>query len=190
MVTAGTHSSVPMHVSAEKSGVRGYPLSLQVGRRRQEPTNRPSELIAGCRLAVHPAVPCRDGTPMVEGVQSSRIPPQCLEKDFRSFGLHAGQCLTHWKERPYRPSALRAPSCLPRPTCMPSALTDTRDVDGEQAPRRQHRYRGQKRLTEIRSSTIRLSAAEASDEPPRAADLGKIAGELPWTPVLSTTGAS
>src|SRR5882724_2554587 len=189
----GRHAFVvPMHVSRRKIWrARISPLAPRLEDVDRNATNRPSELIAGCRLGPSPGSPVSvTDTPMVEGVQSSRIPPQVSRRKTSDPSVFTPGAMFDALETNarYRPSALTAAIVLAPSTCMPSALTDTRDVDGEHgsaAPAQVSRTK----TSSLRfvSSTIRLSAAEAkATNRPELLILAKSLVELPWTPVLST----
>src|SRR5882672_8901623 len=134
-VVNGRHAFVvPVQVSRRK--IRRARMSLVAPRLEdvdRNATNRPSGLIAGCRLGPSPGTPVSvTDTPMVEGVQSSRVPPQVSRRKTSDPSVTSGPMFDALETNAtYRPSALRAAIVVVPSACRPVVPTDARLVDGE-----------------------------------------------------------
>jgi len=144
-------------------------------------TNRPSGLIAGCRLGPSPgtSVSVTD-TPIVEGVQSSRVPAQVSRKKTCDAAAITPGIMFDALEMnaTYRPSALRVGIVLAPFACWPPRPTDARDVDGEHGSATPAQVSWTKMSSLRFVSSAIIGGGNKGDETPGAADLAKIAARI------------
>jgi hypothetical protein len=192
------HGGRPARMHRARAGIPQKNLVLkdvrsgsQVGRRRKNATNRPSGLIAGCRFCPSPGTPASaPDTPIVEGVQGSRVPEQVSRRKTCDAATVTPGIMFDALETntTYRPSALRVGIVLGPSACRPLGPSDAREVDGEHGSATPAQV-SQTKMSSLRfvSSAIRLSAAETkATKRPEALILPRSLPALAWTPASST----